>query len=69
MFCMPQAAETRHMNVPNAGFLERVGQRVPVKLRVVSRAWNRPNIDNERYPVRFEERDKFVERASRMSNR
>ena len=69
MFCMPQAAETRQVNVSDAGFLERVGQRVPVKLRVVSRAWNRPNIDNERYPVRFEERDKFVERASRMSNR
>jgi len=32
-------------------------------------AWNRPHIDNQRYRVRFEQRDKFVQRASRMSNR
>jgi len=42
---MPQTAKPGHVPIPNRSLLKRAGQPAEVKLRVVSRAWDRSHID------------------------
>lgn len=42
---VPETAKSRHMLVTNPRFPERTRQPALIELRIVSRAWDRPNID------------------------
>jgi hypothetical protein len=68
-FGMTQPAQSRHVNVPQAGFLQRVWQRILIELWVVSRARYRPHIHHARHAMRLKKTDELLERACRMSNR
>ena len=66
---MTQPAESWHVNVAQAGFLQRAWQRSLIKLWVVPGARHRPHIYYARYSVCLKQADEFLERACGMPNR
>src|SRR5215831_937590 len=66
---MTQSAEARHMDVSDAGRGERSGQVLEIELRVMARAWDGADVDEQLDSVRLQHRDEVLERAVRMADR
>jgi hypothetical protein len=66
---MTQPAQSRHVNVPQASFFQRVWQRILIELWVVPRARHRPHIYHARHAMRLKKIDELLQRACGMSNR
>jgi hypothetical protein len=61
-----QPAEPGDMRVSDPRATQGPGQRVTTELRVVSRAWNCPNVDDTINAVGGEQADEFVDRPCGM---
>ena len=66
---MTQAAQSRQVNVAQAGFIQCPRQRSLVELGVVPGTRHRPHIHNASRTVRLKQADEFLERAGGMPNR
>src|SRR5579872_6161590 len=63
-----EPAELGQMLVADADGAKRSGKDVAVKLRVGSRAWNRPHVDDELDLRGFDERRELLDRAGGVSD-
>ncbi len=64
-----QPAEFWHVNIFQAGFLQRAGQRSLVKLWVVPGARHRPHVYHASYRMGLKQADEFLDRARGMPDR
>ena len=67
--CPAQAAEQWEMNVPKVATRKGRAERLAVELRIVARAWNRPDVDHDRHLRCTKEVDELVQRPRGVADR
>src|SRR5687767_13056970 len=65
---LPQASETRHVNVGNGMVRQGGGQRIRRKVRMAPRAGNGPHVGDAGDAMRLQEREELGCRACGMSD-
>src|ERR1035437_2428575 len=60
---VPQTTKPSDVTVTNSRFLEGARETIPIKLRIVPRAWDCANVDQLLYAVSKQQRFKFFDRS------